>query len=304
MENPVEDHVVNNEENQVVNNIENQVDGDEDDPMLMYDKIVVAGYGHYWLSRCLYELSQEVGIPPPHFYGKKEFEEPNESEKWEITTLIHACEVDPLDEDLEYTQTYPDFECSVALAMQGAIARICNKYRPHIPQGSVFALFGERNEAGDVIPHFHQLPLIQHHLMEREFVAMNMEILMRRQISVIDAQRERIASLERTVLRLGDRKDELLDQAQDREYLLLATQAQSAHFATEFNQINKVKEERDKLQKTVVELQKKLAQKKAPAKKEKFKEDSDSEKSTAGSRYHPQKRMKAPQYFKLFKPQA
>ena len=30
-----------------------------------YDALVIAGDEPYWLSKCLYDLAREVGIPPP-----------------------------------------------------------------------------------------------------------------------------------------------------------------------------------------------------------------------------------------------
>ena len=153
-----------------------------------YDEVVIAGDEPYWLSRCLYDLAKDVGIPSPHFYGKLEYRDYNGAEKWQITTLIQGRTVDPLDPDREYTSPYPDFDFSVGMEIHGAIARICNKYRAHITHGSVFCLFGERSDPGDAIDRSHQQPTpTRYHFMEREFVATNTEALMQRQIAVIDS---------------------------------------------------------------------------------------------------------------------
>ena len=52
-----------------------------------YDALVIAGDEPYWLSRSLYDLSREVGIPAPHFYGNREYSDYNGGEKWHITTV-------------------------------------------------------------------------------------------------------------------------------------------------------------------------------------------------------------------------
>ena len=298
-----------------------------------YDEVVIAGDEPYWLSGCLYDLARHVGIPAPHFYGKREYHDYNGAEKWQITTLIQGRTADPFDLDMEYTGPYPDFEFSVGMAMHGAISRICGKYRAYIDHGSVFRLFGERSEPGDTIDRGHQqLTPTRYHFMEREFVATNSEVLMMRQIAVIDSQRERIKRMERTILKMDDHNGELSGKLEDKEALLLATQAQCSYFATEFNQIGQVREDRDKLQKEVDELQKKLAQMsvvqkeaelvvppapaeaEAPAAEEDEEEDPEerefenssdddasTEESSTGSSNPPKKRMRATQYVKLFK---
>ena len=153
-----------------------------------------------------------------------------------------------------------------------------------------------------------------------------------RQIEVIDAQKERIKRLERTVLKLDDHNGELAEKLEYKETLLLATQTQCSYFMTEFNQIGQVRKDRDKLQKEVDELQKKLAQMtvvqkedelvvppapaepEAPAAEEEedpeeveFENSSDddpgSEESSTRSSNPPKKRMKATEYAKLFKVQ-
>ena len=47
-----------------------------------YDEVVIAGDEPYWLSGCLYDLARHVGIPAPHFYGKREYRDDNGAEKW------------------------------------------------------------------------------------------------------------------------------------------------------------------------------------------------------------------------------
>ena len=108
------------------------------------------------MACCLYHLAEDVGIPSPHFYGKQEYHDYNGAQKWQITTLIPGRTADPLDPGMEYTNPYLDFDFSMGMAIHGAIARICNKYRAYITHGSVFRLVGERGEAGDAIDRSHQ----------------------------------------------------------------------------------------------------------------------------------------------------
>ena len=251
----------------------------------------------------------------------------------------HHCDpgrdADPTDSEMVYTVPYPSFEYSVGQAMQGAISRICSKYRARISHGSFFRLLGERTESGDVINRSNQhTPPIRHHLMELEFVARNSELHMVAQFQVIAAQKERIKRLEETILKIADHNDDLVAKDDDREAMILATQAQCAYFALECNQMDKVKEDRDQLKKEVDELQEVLAQMtvaqaeqkpiapptptetEAPATEEEEEEDPEerefenssddgasTEESSTGSSQPPKKRMRATQYVKLFKVQ-
>jgi hypothetical protein len=52
---------------------------------------------------------------------------------------------------MEYTEAYVDWDHSVEIAMQGAIARICPKYHEEIPLTSGYYYFGERNKEGNHI---------------------------------------------------------------------------------------------------------------------------------------------------------
>jgi hypothetical protein len=96
-----------------------------------YDERVVAGQGEHHFTEILLDLATLVQIPPPVFCGKLQYKE--YGMKWLIQTTIQGR----LDEDgestMEYTETYVDWKFSVEIAMQGAIARICNKYRDLIP---------------------------------------------------------------------------------------------------------------------------------------------------------------------------
>ena len=65
--------------------------------------------------------------------------------------------------------------------------------------------------------------------------------------------------MEETILKIADHNDELVAKEDGREALVVATQAQCAHFALECKQMDEVREDRNKLRKDVDELQEKLA---------------------------------------------
>ena len=145
-----------------------------------FDIMVVAGEGKYWLSQILFDLSVEVGIPPPQFFGKRLYNDPRGVQKWKITTLISRRDEDHADYDVEFARDYTDFNCSVSVAMHCAMSHICHKYRTCITHRSVFCLFAERGLDGEVVDRQNQyLTPIRRYLMEREFAAVNMEITMR-----------------------------------------------------------------------------------------------------------------------------
>ena len=79
-------------------------------------------------SAQLAELAHVVGIPNPVFRGKLPWKE-GDIERWTIETTIPGRMFDPNPEEFVYEESYPDWEYSVEIAMQGAIARICQKYR-------------------------------------------------------------------------------------------------------------------------------------------------------------------------------
>ena len=186
-----------------------------------YDLMIVAGDEPYWLSRTLFRLAKEVGIPPPQFYGSQVFSDINGAEKWWITTLIQGRSVDYEDLDMVYTEAYPDWNMSVGMAMHGAISRICYKYRPLITHGSVYRLFGERNEAGDALDRSDQnLSAVRNHLMEIEVISVSSEVLLQRQIGVIEAQRDRIQLMERAILKMDATIEDLKGKGKDEDAMI------------------------------------------------------------------------------------
>jgi hypothetical protein len=97
-----------------------------------YDKRVVAGEGPHLFTEILLDLDTLVQIPPPVFCGKIQYKECG-MEKWLIQTTILGTLDEDGDSTMEYTEAYMDWNFSVEIAMQGAIACICGKYHYLIP---------------------------------------------------------------------------------------------------------------------------------------------------------------------------
>jgi hypothetical protein len=74
-------------------------------------------------------------------------------EKWLIQTTILGKLDEAEGTSMEYTEAYIDWNFSVEIAMQGAIARICCKYHDYIPVTSAYWMFGEHTEEGNPVDH-------------------------------------------------------------------------------------------------------------------------------------------------------
>jgi hypothetical protein len=185
-----------------------------------YDHRVVAGLGGYRFSETLLELSNFVGIPPPEFRGRRVYKEYG-LQKWDIQTIIRGREEDPEDPTMEFTNAYTDWSRSVEIAMQGAMACICHKYHHRFSSTTPYYLFGERNEEGSVIDwrstESHSIP--RTYMTEKEYITVNMENMLKRQILLMDKFREamditsqRIITAESCLLVLDDKRTELKNE--------------------------------------------------------------------------------------------
>ena len=309
------------------------MNGYEENVLGDYDVMTTAGEGMFWLSQILHDLAVDVGIPPPQFFAKRLFNDPRGVQKWKITTIIWKLEEDPEDYNVEFTSSYPDYTCSISVAMQCAIAHICHKYRTRLTHGSAYRLFAERDMEGEVVDRRHQhLALIRRYLMEREFTTVNMEVNMRRQVREIDLQRFTVGQLEHTVLELDKDHEELKKEFALRETTILDYQGKLAHSEAQFQQVSlekgKLQEEVDRLQQmlaqmTVAKLVQVSPAPPAPAAQEapiaaEAEEEEDPEErefynsseesvasveSTARTTLPPKKRQRAGDYLKLFKVQ-
>ena len=145
-------------------------------------------------SALLADLARTVGIHSPTFRGKLIWKE-GEIEKWTIETTIHRRIGDPNSEEFVYEEDYPDWEHSVEIAMQGAIARIRMKYRKFIPENSPFLFFGQRYMDGtpaEYIEGLGKLHSVKRYLVDREVSSARMEVLMRDAMRYLDHARDKI----------------------------------------------------------------------------------------------------------------
>ena len=186
--------------------------------MSTFTHLVVAGDGdtlHF--DRQLSELAALVGIPPPIFQGRLVYQEYG-VERWLIKTTIPACTNDPSTQEVIYEERYPDWEVSVQLAMQGAIARICGAYQRFIPPGSLYRNFGRRQMDGT--PYYYpgngSLSGYRRYLMDRECNTVDLEDMMKKEMGVLDQAvgafeeaNERIAECEKANVYVDGKRNEL-----------------------------------------------------------------------------------------------
>ena len=251
-----------------------------------YDAVLVAGQGAYYFCDTLFELSTYVGILPPTFRGKMMYRE-HGTEKWMIKTTIPGRTQDPYDYALEYTDAYTDWTNSVEVAMQGAIAHICYKYRYYISRSSPYYLFGERSMDGNPIDRSgtEDLPFIHAYMTEREFGSVNLENLLKKQIALMDDSRDvikyynqRIQRAETAVLVLDDKKTalenriKLLEEPQKMEERMIHSETWSGILEKLVSQMSDTiadqRKEKDQLKMENEELKKKLAELTADQKEE------------------------------------
>ncbi|XP_071683404.1 uncharacterized protein [Lolium perenne] len=136
-------------------------------------------------------MSSLVGIPPPVIQGRQLYKE-HDTEAWLIKTFIPGSDDDLDDPGMTYSDIYPDWENSVEIAIQGAIARIRHKFHRKIPPTSPYYQFGER--AGDGTPlrrmGARNESVCRNYMIEREFVSANSEMLLKRQTTLVTEARE------------------------------------------------------------------------------------------------------------------
>ena len=145
-------------------------------------------------SALLEDLAHTVGIPNPSFRGKLLWKE-GDIERWTIETTIPGRMFDPNPEEFVYEEDYPDWEYSVEIAMQGAIARICQKYRKLIPSDSSTLYYGRRHMDGTPVAHVEgigRLLAVKQYLVDREVSSARMEGMMREGMRYVDHAREAI----------------------------------------------------------------------------------------------------------------
>jgi hypothetical protein len=139
-------------------------------------------------------------------------------EKWLIQTTIQGRLDEEGESKMEYTEAYVDWKFSVGIAMQGAIARICHKYRSLIPYPTAYGMFGERSVGGLAVDRrgqeFHSL--LRGYLTERECCSVNLEDMLKKQIDnqdqfrgLMDLATKRIMETESALVLMGEKKTQL-----------------------------------------------------------------------------------------------
>src|SRR3954452_22757807 len=156
--------------------------------MSNYSHAAIAGGNpaHYF-NHSLRELPDFMGIDPPTFHGKLLYRE-HDLAKWEIKTVIPKRTDDPSDVNMEYSEEYPDWDFSIDMVMQGAIACIFHKYHDHIPRTSAYFQFGERTEDGRPFARTRtdKWSIIHQYMVESEYSTVGMEDVLRGQMDGIE----------------------------------------------------------------------------------------------------------------------
>jgi hypothetical protein len=182
--------------------------------MADYDETFCAGDAPFYLSGILFDMSVLVGIPPPVIQGRQLYKE-HGTEAWLIKTFIPGSDDDLDDPGMTYSDTYPDWENSVEIAIQGAIARIRHKFHHKIPPTSPYYHFGERSEDGTPLRRIstRNNSVCRDYMTEREFVSASSEMLLKRQTALVGEAREvlqyanaRIMQTEAALLAIDDKR--------------------------------------------------------------------------------------------------
>jgi hypothetical protein len=81
---------------------------------------------------------------------------------------------------------------SVEIPMQGDVARICHKYHNRFSSTTPYYLFGERDEEGSAMDRrsTESYSIYQTYMIEREYIAISTEDMLKKQILLMDQFRE------------------------------------------------------------------------------------------------------------------
>jgi hypothetical protein len=102
-----------------------------------------------YFSDQISRLSRMLDLAPPTFCGRVLSCDVPEVIRWEIKTKIEGCTIEPTTETVVYSRMYPSWEKGVMMAMEEALARICDMYTKEISNmDNSFHQFGRRNSEG------------------------------------------------------------------------------------------------------------------------------------------------------------
>jgi hypothetical protein len=167
-----------------------------------------------------------LDLAPPTFQGRVIPCEVPEIIRWEIEMRIEGCTIDPLMETVVYSRMYPGWETGIMIAMEEAVARICEMYAREISKmDSSFHQFGRRNSDGWALrtPGLREgLPWTEIQLEDMESYAFNMEHMLCSEMNATDDAKyqiqekdEKIEQLENTIQKLQE-KNKSLEVANDK----------------------------------------------------------------------------------------
>jgi hypothetical protein len=192
-----------------------------------------------YFSDQLSRLSQMLNLAPPTFRGRVLQSGVPGRTWWLIESKIKGRTIEPPTETVVYVRRYLSWEIGVVMAMQEALARICEKYSKEIfDLGMPFHLFGRRNSEGwpmRTLGDHAAVPWTEIQLEDMEAHVYSTEHLLLAEMDATDnakdllqERQESIEQLEEIVLKLKDTK-KALEATNDK--LAFKTEAQEAQIA-------------------------------------------------------------------------
>jgi hypothetical protein len=187
----------------------------------------------------LSRLSRMLDLAPPTFRGRALQSGIPGITWWLIESKIKGRTIKPPTETVVYARRYSSWEIGVVMAMQEALACICETYSKEIfDLGMPFHLFGRRNSEGWPMrtPGDHAIvPQTKIQFEDMEGHVYSLEHALHAEMDAIDdakdllqERQERIELLEDMILKMKD-KQETLEATNDK--LVFKTEAQEAHIA-------------------------------------------------------------------------
>jgi hypothetical protein len=142
----------------------------------------------YYFGDQLSRLSWILDLAPPTFRGRVIPCEVSEIVRWEIETKIEGRTIEPPTETVVYSRMYPGWETGIMMAMEEALARICNMYVQEISEmDNSIHQFGRHNSDGWATPGLCEgLPWTEIQLEDMESYAFNMEHMLRSEMDATD----------------------------------------------------------------------------------------------------------------------
>jgi hypothetical protein len=169
-----------------------------------------------YFSDQLSRLYRMLNLAPPTFHGRELLSSIPGRTRWLIETKIKGNTIEPPTETMVYARRYPSWEIGMVMAMEEALARICETYSKEIfDLGTPFHLFGRRNSEGCPMRtpgNRAMVPWIEVQLEDMEGHVYNLEHLLLAEMDTMDnaknllqERQEKIEQLEDIVQKLKDK---------------------------------------------------------------------------------------------------